>query len=173
MERMLLAVVGIGMALFAGMMAAYFVTQLTSGTSENTVGMNAGLLAFFLGAVVAGLYLAWRMMHPKSPEAAGATRPGVANPRGRPTATAQPTSPPATETERERAVLKLAERQRGRVTVPEVAARCDMTISEAKAELDRMVLLHVAHMQVTGSGGLVYVFSGFMSDQEKAAAKDF
>ena len=55
-------------------------------------------------------------------------------------------------------MLRLAEQEHGRVTVPEVAARCHMTIEEAKTELDRLVLHQVAEIQVTGSGVLVYVF---------------
>ena len=59
------------------------------------------------------------------------------------------------------------------MTVPEVAARCNMTIAEARATLDRMVLQEAATMQVTQDGILVYVFSGFLSDDEKSQATDF
>lgn len=55
----------------------------------------------------------------------------------------------------------------------EVAARCDLTVSEAKALLDRFVLQEIAALHVTDSGVLVYVFSGFLSDDEKARAQDF
>jgi hypothetical protein len=172
MERGLLAAVGGGMALFGGLMLAYFIGELTSGKSENTAGLNAGLVVFFGGMLAVGVYLIWRMIRPVNVDAVGATRPGVASQRGQSTRPSAP-QPPTTDEARERVVLKLAEKQHGRVTIPEVAARCDLTIAEAKATLDRMVLLQVAFMQVTASGGLVYVFSGFLSDQDKAAATDF
>ena len=171
MERGLLAAVGGGIALFGGLMLAYFIGELTSGKSENTAGLNAGLIVFFGGMLAVGVYLIWRMIRTANVDAVGATRPGVATPRWPSSAPSAP--PPTTDEARERAVLKLAEKQHGRVTVPEVAARCDLTIAEAKATLDRMVLLQVAHMQVTASGGLVYVFAGFLSDQDKAGATDF
>jgi hypothetical protein len=48
-----------------------------------------------------------------------------------------------------------------------------MTIAEAKATLDRLVLQQAATIQVTQAGILVYVFPGFLSDDEKASATDF
>jgi hypothetical protein len=51
--------------------------------------------------------------------------------------------------------------------------RCDLTIAEAKAELDRLAAAQVAQIQVTQNGVLVYVFPGFLSDEEKARAQDF
>lgn len=70
-------------------------------------------------------------------------------------------------------MLRFAETERGRVTVPEVATGCDMSLAHAKETLDRLVLLHVAEIRVTESGVLVYVFPGFLSDEEKARATDF
>ena len=130
--------------------------------------------------MAAGAYLAWRMLRPR-PAAAGAARPG-AEPAGptddgrrpaRRPASRERTAPPANAAERERRVLRLAELEHGRVTVPEVAARCTMTMEESKAELDRLVLDEVAEIQVTASGVLVYVFPGFLSDKDKARATDF
>jgi hypothetical protein len=69
--------------------------------------------------------------------------------------------------------LRLAEQEHGRVTIPEVAARCTMTFEESKTELDRLVLHQVAEIQVTASGVLVYVFPGFLSDKDKAGATEF
>ena len=70
-------------------------------------------------------------------------------------------------------MLRLAEIEHGRVTIPEVAARCTMTVEESKEELDRLVLNEVAEIQVTETGVLVYVFPGFLSDKDKARATDF
>jgi len=59
------------------------------------------------------------------------------------------------------------------VTVAEVAAHCRVTVTEAKTDLDRMVSQQVAQLLVTETGVLVYVFPGFLSDDEKARARDF
>ena len=67
-------------------------------------------------------------------------------------------------------MLRFAEAEHGRVTVPEVATSCDMTIAEAKATLDRLVTQQAATIQVTQAGVLVYVFPGFLSDDDKARA---
>ncbi|MCC7495686.1 MAG: hypothetical protein IT204_25270 [Fimbriimonadaceae bacterium] len=179
MEKVVLAVVGGGLTLFGGLMFPYFVGQLLSGTSKNSPGINASLTVVFGAMLLAGLYLVWRSIRSVKLDGNGATRPGAApttTAAGRPGPPPPPSAPPqrpTTEEARERAVLRLAEQEHGRVTVPEVAARCDLTIAEAKAALDRMVQLQAAHMQVTPSGGLVYVFPGFMSDEEKARATDF
>ena len=173
MERGLLAAVGIVMALFSGLMLTYFIGQATSGTSKNEPGINIGLIVFFGGMLAAGLYLTWRMLRAQT-SSLGEARPGVGQAAGDGRQGAHRTAaPPATEAERERRVLRLAEHEHGRVTIPEVAAHCTMTIEESKEELDRLVLLEVAEVQVTEAGVLVYVFPGFLSDQEKSRARDF
>ncbi|HZO25616.1 MAG TPA: hypothetical protein VFH48_06430 [Chloroflexota bacterium] len=180
MERGLLGGLGIVVALFGALFFVYFITELSSGGDGKTQpGVDAGLIVFFGGLMAAGAYLAWRMLRPQ-PASSGAARPGAdqagaARRPGGQRGAGQPGSPPppATEAERERRVLRLAEQEHGRVTVPEVAARCNMTFEESKAELDRLVLHDVAEIQVTASGVLVYVFRGFLSDKDKAGATDF
>ena len=180
MERGLLGGLGIVVALFGALFFVYFITELSSGGDGKTQpGVYAGLIVFFGGLMAAGAYLAWRMLRPQ-PASSGAARPGAdqagaARRPGGQRGAGQPGSPPppATEAERERRVLRLAEQEHGRVTVPEVAARCNMTFEESKAELDRLVLHDVAEIQVTASGVLVYVFRGFLSDKDKAGATDF
>jgi len=180
MERGLFGALGIVIALFGALFFVYFISEWSSGGDGKTrPGVYAGLIVFFAGLMASGAYLAWRMLRPQ-PRSSGATRPGAdqagaARRRpGRPGSdeTGSP-SPPASEAERERRILRLAEREHGRVTIPEVAARCDMTFEAAKAELDRLVLLQVAEIQVTTNGVLVYVFRGFLSDKDKAGATDF
>ena len=168
MARGVLGCVGIGIALFGGLFFAMFlVTLLTGGDGKTETGVLAGLVVFFGGMLVVGLYLAWRMFSqkPAPPAVRGAGRPGTGVP------TAPP--PPQTDEERERRVLRLAERERGRVTIPETATNCDMSLADAKATLDRLVLVEIAEIQVTQSGVLVYVFPGFLSDEDKAKATDF
>jgi hypothetical protein len=84
----------------------------------------------------------------------------------------EPPAPP-TEAEREHRVLRYAETERGRVTIAEVAASCDMTVAEAKGTLNRLVTMEAATICVAESGVLVYVFPGFLSDEDKARATDF
>jgi hypothetical protein len=180
MERGLLGALGIIIALVGALFFVFFITEFSSGGDGKTEpGVYAGLIVFFGGMLAAGGYLAWRMLRPR-PATSGAARPGAgqagsarrtSGPRG----SGQPASgsPPANAAERERRVLRLAEQEHGRVTIPEVAARCTMTFEESKTELDRLVLHQVAEIQVTASGVLVYVFPGFLSDKDKAGATEF
>lgn len=167
MERGALGCVGVGMALFGGMFFAMFlVTLLTGGDGKTETGVLAGLVVFFAGMLAAGLFIAWKMFRSRPARAAaGAGRPGTGVPSAPP--------PPQTDAERERRVLRFAERERGRVTIPEVATQCDMSLADSKATLDRLVLAQVAEIRVTQSGVLVYVFPGFLSDEDKARATDF
>lgn len=163
MARGLLAAVGIGVALVSAFFVAAAVVESASGGDGRTSpGVYAGLIVFFGGTLPAGLYLAWRMLWPR-PGTASAAEPPVFAPTG---------SAP-TAADRERRVLRLAEKERGRLTVPETAARCNLTIGEAKEALDRLVVQQVAELHVTESGVLVYVFPGFLSDTDKARARDF
>jgi hypothetical protein len=179
MGRGLLGALGIAIALFGALFFVYFVSEWSSGgDGKTTPGVYAGLIVFFGGLTAAGAFLTWRMLRPR-PASSGVARPGAQHAgsgrrRQRPGAPGEAaTAPAANAAERERRVLRLAERERGRVTVPEVAARCSMTFEEAKSELDRLVLHQVAEIQVTTGGVLVYVFPGFLSDRDKAAASDF
>jgi hypothetical protein len=168
MERGLLGATGIGMALVSGFFTAYFVGDLASSTPENTPGIDVGLVIMFGGLLAVGVAMAYWAFF-KRPSASGAARPGTGGTGGQ---DAAPTRP-ATPAEREHRVLLLAEQHHGRVTVPEVAAHCGLTIAEAKAELDRLAAAQVADLQVTSGGVLVYVFSGFLSDEDKRHATDF
>lgn len=174
MERALLAIVGIVMALFGGLLLAVVITEVATGSDPDTKpDIYAGLFVFFGGMTLAGMYLAWRMLRPLA-ASAGAARPGTFQAGVSGDGVDQPgAAPPTDDAERERRVLRLAEREDGRVTIPEAAARCNMTIEEAKATLDRLVLHDVAEIQVAESGVLVYVFRGFLSDKDKAGATDF
>ncbi|HZO25617.1 MAG TPA: hypothetical protein VFH48_06435 [Chloroflexota bacterium] len=162
MERGCLAAIGAVIALVSAFfVAAAVVESATGGDGKTSPGVYAGLIVFFGGTFVGGAYLVWRMLQKRSATTAA----------GGPAAEEQPAPP--SEADRERQVLRFAEREHGRVTIPEVAASCDMTIAEAKATLDRLVTLQAAAIQVTRSGVLVYVFPGFMSDEDKAHAGDF
>src|SRR5688572_17852752 len=148
MERGCLTAIGVMIALVSAFfVAAAVVESASGGDGKTSPGVYAGLI--------------WRMVQ-KRQAAAGVAKQA-----------ADSTPAPPTEADRERQVLRFAEKEHGRVTIPEVAASCDMTIAEAKATLDRLVTLQAAGIQVTQSGVLVYVFPGFMSDEDKARATDF
>jgi hypothetical protein len=162
MERGCLTAVGVVVALVSAFFVATAVVESASGGDGKTSpSVYAGLIVFFGGTFLASAYLVWRMVRPRSATAVWARSSG-----------GQRVAPP-TEADRERQILRFAERERGRVTIPEVAARCDMTIVVAKAALDRLVIQQAATIQVTQAGELVYVFPGFLSDEDKARAADF
>src|SRR4051794_2500887 len=165
MERGCLGAVGIGIMLVSSFfVAAAFGDMASGGDGKTSTGTLIGLAVLFGGTFLVGAYLSWRMFRPQ-----GATA-GVSR-SGRQGDTRPP--PPPTDADRERRVLRFAEAEKGRVTVPEVATHCDMTIAEAKGALDRLVLQEAATIQVTQAGVLVYVFAGFLSDEDKSSATDF
>jgi hypothetical protein len=169
LERGCLGAVGIAVMLVSAFfVVAALVEWSNGGDGKTSAGVYAGLTVFFGGLLVAGAYLAWRMLWPRRAQA-GASGDGDAGESGPFDAAPSPPS----EAERERQVLRYAEIEHGRVTVPEVASHCAMTIAEAKVTLDRLVLQEVASIQVTSSGVLVYVFPDVLSDEEKAQATDF
>lgn len=168
MERGCLGAVGIGIVLVSGFfVAAALGDILSGGDGKTSMGVLVGLLVFFGGLMAVGAYLAWRMFRPR-----GASVGANGGAGGDQAGSGRRTRPP-TDADRDRQVLRFAETEKGRVTVPEVAAHCDMTIAEAKATLDRLVLQQAATIHVTQAGVLVYVFPGFLSDEDKARATDF
>lgn len=167
-ERGCLGAVGLAVTLVSAFFVATALVEWSNGGDGKTsAGVYAGLMVFFGGLLAIGAYLAWRMLSPRGAQT-GARGNGAS---GGGSFDAAPT--PSSDAEREQQVLRFAESEHGRVTVPEVAAHCGMTIGEAKATLDRLVLQSVAELQVTPSGVLVYTFPGFLSDEDKRRAVDF
>jgi hypothetical protein len=178
MVRGVMGGVGAVVALFGVLLFAIFITTfLTGGNARMGLGTSAGLSIFFGGVTVSGAYLWWQMLG-SGPAHSSAAQPGTGSagapglPAGRQSVSA-PAAPLASSVEHERRVLQLAESEHGRVTIPEVATHCAMTIEESKHELHQLVLQGVAEIYVTDSGVPVYVFPGFMSDEEKARAAGF
>jgi hypothetical protein len=167
MERGIFGAIGIAIALVSGFfVAAAVVESATGGDGKTSPGVYAGLIIFFGGLFLMGAYLAWRMLRPRGASSGASGASGSGQTFG------WPASSPS-DADRERRVLRIAEQEKGRVTVAEVATHCDMTIAEAKATLDRLVLQQAATIQATKAGVLVYVFPGFLSDEEKSSATDF
>lgn len=61
----------------------------------------------------------------------------------------------------ERVILRLAEKNSGRVTATQVAAASDWTIVEAQTHLDQMVRKNLCELRVLRAGTLVYHFAEF------------
>jgi hypothetical protein len=174
--RGVLLAVGVLIALCSAFFVVTALVEVASGGDGKTSpGVYAGLVIFFLGTGACGAFLIWRAMRDRSasritlgsqptsgPARPGQTGAGPARPDG-----------PDTAADRERRILQFAEAEKGRVTVAEVAAHCRLTVTQAKTDLDRLVLQQVAELQVTENGVLVYVFPGFLSDEDKASARDF
>ena len=162
MERGIFGALGIIVALFGALFLVFFIAEFSTGGNGRTQPpVYAGLIVFFGGTMVGGAFLVWQMLK---------KRPGAPSDDA---ASSTPAPAPPSQADRERTILRFVEKEHGRVTVPEVAAHCDMTIAEAKAALDRLVTLQAATIQMTAAGVLVYVFPGFLSDEEKSSATDF
>ena len=76
------------------------------------------------------------------------------------------------EQEKEKAVLKIANEKNGRLTIAEVAMDTSLSLEESKTILEKMSADGVAELQITDGGSLVYVFTGLISEKEKATAKE-
>ncbi len=150
--RRALYTVGVGLMIFSAFFVAGMGYELVTGVSDTRPGVLLGLVVFFLGTGVAGVMLARANRTPRR--------------------SAPPPGPPplSKEEARDQCILDLARAERGRVTVEEVAAHCDLGIDEAKQALDRFAVQRVAEMQVSERGILVYLFPGFLSDEEKRRA---
>jgi hypothetical protein len=150
--------IGVGIALVgAGMLTIAAVDLATGGDSATPRATLAGLIVLCGAMSWWGLLLGWPELGPGS--LARRFRARRADRQARTTGLAQPAT--AEVDERERAVLRLAEQEQGRVTVLEAAGRCDLTVEEAKALLDALVLRTIAQLHVSEEGVLVYVFPSF------------
>jgi TM2 domain-containing membrane protein YozV len=69
----------------------------------------------------------------------------------------------------ERTILRLAEKNGGRVTPAQVAAASDWTIEQAQKHLDAMVRKNICELRVLKAGTVVYNFSEF----DPAADREF
>jgi hypothetical protein len=73
---------------------------------------------------------------------------------------------------REKNLLKFIESKNGRVTPLELVTEFNMTTEQAKETLDKLCENIGGELNVTENGGLVYVFEGFISKEEKETASD-
>ena len=149
--------IGVGVALLgAGLLASAVVALATGGDAETPRPTLVGLIVVFGAMTWWGLRGAWPELGPRPL----ARRLLAWRAAGRSSGATPPDPAVREAAERERRVLGLAEKEQGRVTVLEVAGRCDLTVDEAKALLDGLVLRQVAELHVSEDGVLVYVFPG-------------
>lgn len=73
----------------------------------------------------------------------------------------------------ERVILRSAKKNQGRTTPAEVALEGDVTIDEAKKDLDKLVSKGFAEMRVTKAGTIVYVFPDLFSGAAAEDLEDF
>lgn len=168
-HQMVVAAFGASVALFGLCLATYAAFELVrGGNGSMELETYLFLIALFLGLTIWGMRLAWRPLGlPRLDELDLA---GRLRRRERPRSRLKP--PPL----RDNRVLKLeivrlAEKERGRLTTLEVAARLSLTADEAKALLDQLAASKVAELHVTDAGVLVYVFPRSLSRAEKAARR--
>jgi hypothetical protein len=151
--------IGVGIALVGAGLLAIAATELATGGNGRTAPVGyVGLIVVFVAMIWWGLQLGWPELAPR-PLARRLLARRVAT-RGLISGPPEPAAPEGVD--RERAVLALAEKAQGRLTVLEVAGRCDLTVDQAKALLDDLVLRKVAQMQVSQAGVLVYGFPRFL-----------
>lgn len=147
--RAILRAIGFSITLVSAFFVVAVLGDIASGGDGKTsMGVLWGLLVFFSGTAYGGYWLARRNL------------------------SSQPVGELPTDFDKEQRILVLAEASGGKVTVPEVAAHCHLSIENSKAALERMVAQGVAELHVTDEGVLVFTFSGFLSPSEKEAARD-
>jgi hypothetical protein len=122
---------GVVMALFSVCGVVTFVTDLITKRKPEEFAAGLGISFFFAGTVVVGLLIARHYF--RRPPA----RPNV---------------------QLENRLLQVAYAHRARLSVPQVALHCQVSIEESREVLERMVSQGVAVPQVDDDGTITYVF---------------
>ena len=133
--RMGCGALGVVMTLFSGCGVVAFVTDLVTKRRPEEFGAGLGLSVFFAGTAVVGLLIA-RHYFRKPPKG-----PNV---------------------QLENRLLQVAYAHRARLTVPQVALHCQVSIEESRELLERMVSQGVAVPQVDDDGTITYVFDDLL-----------
>jgi hypothetical protein len=126
---------GVVMALFSGCGVVAFVTDIVTQRKPDELSAALSLSFLFAGTAVVGLLIA-RHYFRKEP-----ARPNA---------------------QLENRLLQVAYAHRARLTVPQVALHCQVTIEESREVLERMVSQGVAVPQVDDDGTITYVFDDLL-----------
>ena len=145
--RKLIGVVGAGAALLSAPLTILSVSSFLTNPGHTPLPVLAAMTVFFAGITAAGAWLGVRNLR-----------------RARPSE--------MSEFDREQVILRLATKSDGRVTVAEVAARCRMTVADAKTALEKMCTHGVAEVLFTDEGSIVYEFKGLLTEEERRTATD-
>ena len=73
----------------------------------------------------------------------------------------------------ERIILRTAKKNNGIATPAEVALEADISLDEAKKNLEQLVSKGFAEVRVSKSGNLVYMFRDFSTDDVERNLEDF
>lgn len=71
----------------------------------------------------------------------------------------------------EKQILAIAARFNGRISPEEISMHSDLSLAQAKAQLDQMVQNNLAQQLITEKGVIIYAFAGLMHPDDKAGAK--
>ncbi len=71
----------------------------------------------------------------------------------------------------ENQTLRLATQNEGRLTVPEVAMKLNISIEKARSLLEKMQLNNVFSIEITEQGAIVYRMNNYASNIDKSSAK--
>lgn len=142
----ILAVFGYLIALISIFFVLAAISDLVSGTSKTSTGILLGLLVFFLGTAVGGVSLALTIRKKNKRES---------------------------ERQKEDDVIKAIISHDGSITPFELAADTSFTIDECNEILELLCRKGYGSVFVTDQGNIVYSFKSFLSDKERASARDF
>ena len=73
----------------------------------------------------------------------------------------------------EKVILRTAKKNSGVATPSEVALEADISLDDAKKNLEQLVSSGFAEVRVNKKGTLVYVFPDFMTDETERNLEDF
>ena len=73
----------------------------------------------------------------------------------------------------ERVILKSAKGNQGVATPAEVALEAEITLDDAKKQLEQLISKGFAEVRVSRTGKLVYVFPDFATDETESKLEDF
>lgn len=69
-------------------------------------------------------------------------------------------------------ILRFAASRQGRLTAEEAALGCHISVAQAKAILEDMVIQGEADTWITDAGNMIFVFRGLLEAEERASAED-
>lgn len=69
-------------------------------------------------------------------------------------------------------LLRLAQSRQGKLTAQEAALGCHISLAQAEALLDDLVIQGTADTWISDEGSLVYVFRGLLDSEAKQSAQD-